>query len=43
MYRSCDETFATFYSILVQISYHYLVIELESSSGLDMLESVEVG
>ena len=36
-YRSCDETFAAFYSILVQISYHYLVIELGSSSSLAML------
>jgi len=36
-YRSCDETIAAFYSILVQISYHYLVIELESSSSLAML------
>ena len=36
-YRSCDETLAAFYSILVQISYHYLVIELGSSSSLAML------
>jgi predicted transposase YdaD len=36
-YRSCDETFAAFYSILVQISFHYLVIELGSSSSLAML------
>jgi len=36
-YRSCDETLATLYSILVQISYLYLVIELGPSSGLDML------
>jgi len=36
-YRSCDQTFAAFYSILVQISYHYLVIELGSSSSLAML------
>jgi hypothetical protein len=36
-YRSCDETFAAFYSILVQISFHYLVIELGSSSSLVML------
>jgi len=31
------ETFAACYSILVQISYLYLVIELGSSSGLVML------
>jgi len=31
-YRSCDETFAAFYSILVQITHHTLVIELGSSS-----------
>jgi len=36
-YRSCDETFAAFYSNLVQIPYHYLVIELGSSSRLAML------
>jgi len=36
-YRSCDEALAAFYSILVQISYHYLVIELGSSSSLAML------
>jgi len=36
-YRSCDETFAAFYSILVQITYHTLVIELGSSSSLAML------
>ena len=36
-YRSCDETFAAFYSILVQIPYHYLIIELGSSSSLAML------
>ena len=36
-YMSCDGTFAAFYSILVQISYHYLVIELRSSSSLAML------
>jgi len=36
-YRSCDETFAAFYSILVQITHHPLVIELGSSSSLAML------
>ena len=36
-YRSCDETFAAFYSILVEIPYQYLVIELGSSSSLAML------
>ena len=36
-YRSCDETFAAFYSILVQITHHTLVIELGSSSSLAML------
>ena len=37
-YRSCDETFAAFYSILVQITYSTLVIELGSSSSLAMLK-----
>jgi hypothetical protein len=36
-YRSCDETFAAFYSILVQILYPTLVVELGSSSSLAML------
>jgi len=36
-YRSCDETFAAFYSILVQITHHTLVIELGSISSLVML------
>ena len=36
-YRSCDETFAAFYSILVQITYNTLVVELGSSSSLAML------
>ena len=36
-YRSCDETFVVFDSILVQITYHTLVLELASSSSLAML------
>jgi len=36
-YRSCDETFAAFYSIIVQITHYTLVIELGSSSSLALL------
>ena len=36
-YRSGDETFAALYSILVQITYPTLVVELGSSSSLAML------
>ena len=36
-YRSCDKTLAAFYSILVQITHHTLVVELGSSSSLAML------
>ena len=37
-YRSYDETFAAFYSIVVQITHHTLVVELGSSSSLAMLK-----